>query len=175
MDNNELLAELELTKESWNFINEAKKKYHDVYYVQIYDNYFIYRLPSLLEFQELERQIPDVFELQEEVCRRYVLDPVIEDWSEDIPAGYVETLAKEIINYTGAWWDKETVANKLEEANQDISSLATLLPLTIKKAFPEYTFDEIRGWSFPRQLEFYQYAKWMINLDNDGFEISATE
>lgn len=162
---------IDMTPESWDVINKFKEEFYDVYYVQIYDQEFIYRLPSLEEFKKLETQYPNMLELQEAICRTYVLDPIIEDWDEDIPAGYVESLAKSIINDSGAWWDTDEVVSRLNNANQPLDSLLKIIPLTIKKAFPEYSFDELQKWNFPRQLEYYQYAKWIININTPEFEI----
>ncbi|MGM0165020.1 hypothetical protein [Enterococcus sp. DIV1059_2] len=168
---NSAQSDLSFNEESWMAIDEFKKRYYDVYFIQIYDQDFIYRIPSIEDFKKLETRFPDIYDLQEAVCREYVLDPVIEDWSENIPAGYVESLAKAIINDAGVWWDGETIKQKLENASTEISSLQILLPLTIKKAFPEYSFEELRSWSLSRQFEYYQYAKWLINVDNPTFTL----
>lgn len=170
-----VVRDLEQERQVRAYIDELKALYHDVFVVQVYDNEFIYRLPSLLEVQDLEQRFPDTLIFQEELCRLCVLDPVIEDWTDDIPAGYVDSLATHIMEASGAWWDKSRIIKEMEEASNRLASLNELIPLTIKKAFPEYPLIDIRQWSFPRQLEYFGYAKWLINIDQPEFSLEIKD
>ena len=154
-----------------SIINDWKRQYTDIYLISIGDSDFIYRLITNKEYLELRNRYENRFTLSEKICELCVLDPEDYNWKEDELAGHVETLSTEILNNSGVVWNKDEIKEAMKQEEEELSSLTTLIMLTIKKSFPEYTLEEIESWNFKKQLKLYSYAKWLINVGGTDFDL----
>lgn len=162
--------------ETQKIIDEWKREYEDIYLISIKDEDFIYRLIPSKEYRDLITQCDgDNFLLAEEICQRYILDPVPAEWVDTIPAGYIETLAQTILEESGLLWGKKEMKERLDELENNLTHLDTLIMLTIKKAFPEYSIEEVESWNLKKQMRIFTYAKWMIRASGIEFDINFEE
>lgn len=159
--------EYELSTEE--LIMEWKRAYGEIYYIEINDIGFYFKLMGFSEWNLLLSSTDDNFQIEEEICARCILDPTVEDWSNEIYAGFVETLAGKIHEHSMLGENSlESVKNRIE-INENLleTNFHEQRPLFIKKCFPEFSLEEILSWNIPKQLDYYSKAKWMLEMFDD--------
>ena len=145
---------------------EWKERYGYIYVTEINGNEFVYRLLGYQEYLLLEQQTEDTIQMDEKIAKLCVLDPIIEDWDEDIYAGYSSTLGQ-LIREDSLITPKEDGSTDMKaliaEKKEDISSRFLLqMPLIIKRCFQEYGIEEIERMNLNKQIELYAKALWML-------------
>lgn len=153
----------------YQLLMELKKKYFDIYQVEIGGVIFTYRSIGFSEYDAIRTTIPENEEREEAVCRAAVLDPVIdgEGWSEHMYGMIPQLLALRILQDSLLTQDMSAHVKRyrLEQELLMDGSVEHQLALLIKEVFPEYTFEEILSWSLRKMCRFEAYAKWtMKNL-----------
>lgn len=146
-------------------INSWVDKYKEVFFTTINDNEFIYRLLSNKEYLELKDKAETPGQLEELICQRCVLDPIVE-WDDEIFAGYPSSLALDILEQSLLVSDKDNPVDigELIQTNYEYvsTSLSEQIPLVIKKSFPEYTLEEIELMPMVRQIKLFNQSRWII-------------
>lgn len=144
-----------------------KKKHGDVYLTEINGNEFVYRLLTYKEYIRLEERNIDVIEMDEEIAKLCVLQPVIEDWKEEIYAGYSSSIGQ-LIREESLITPKEDGTSDLktmiaEESDKISNRFLLQIPLIIKRSFPEFSLAQIEQMNLKKQIELYSKSVWMLD------------
>ena len=173
MDVNDIL-------ESW------KSEYGNIFLTEINEHSFIFRLLTYAEHEAIVAVAEDQLDVDEMICELCVLDPVVEDWSDQTFAGYIDTLGRLIREeslLTPRELDteegQESEANDLisiinQKSNQLANTFMMQLPVIIVHTFSQYTFEDIESMSLLEQIDLYTKANWALkNLE--GVELAFDE
>lgn len=159
-------------------IAEWKREHGEIFVAQVDEYEFIYRLLGFKEYDSMERRAYDTVELDEMICRTCILDPYIEDWQDDIYAGYSSTLGELIREESlitpkadGSSDVKLIINNKLDELS---GKFLLQMPLVIKRSFPEYTLKELESMNLKEQTSLYAKSIWMLK-QFEGIEMQFSE
>lgn len=143
-----------------------KKEYGEVFASQLEDFEFYFRLLTYKEYILLNEQAHDAIDLDESICRLCVLSPIVDDWSDEIFAGYTSTLGRLIREESlissredGSGNIKELISNGLEEID---NQFLLQMPAIICHAFPHYSIQEVEELSLRQQVDLYIKAAWTI-------------
>lgn len=152
-------------------LKEWKDTYGDIFLANIDDNEFVYRLIGYQEYLALENRGLDTMALDEAICKLCILDPVIEDWEEDIYGGYSSSLGQ-LIREDSLITPREDGSSDLkaiiqQESHRVSTTFLMQMPLIIKRSFPEYTIESIQEMDLPQQIDLYTKSLWMLeNFEN---------
>lgn len=158
-----------------------KEEHGHIHYVEMKDIEFYFRLIKRDEYHLLKTIEQNEFKVDELIVRLCVVDPFIEDWSEDIYAGFTSTLAKIILEESliipkgnvAEGYIEQVVA---EEYNKVMSSFELQMPAIIAKGFPAYTLEEIESWPLTKQVQRYAQAIYILNnIDDYGINFIEDE
>lgn len=144
---------------------EWKEAYGYVYYTEVDEQEFIYRPVGMDEYLDLERMAEDFLHLDELLCVRCVLHPILEDWDSELNAGLPRSVATAIREDSGLGGNEEEIALlKIIEEEKDkvYNRFVFQMPLIIKHSFPEFTLKEIGKMSMREQGEYYARSLWML-------------
>lgn len=152
-------------------ILQWKEMYGEVFSTQVGEHDFYFRLLTYNEYSTIKEKAQDEVEADEMICSLCVIDPTIEDWSEQIFAGYTDTLARLIkeesliISKANGEGD---VRDMIEQGMEEIeSSFMMQLPVIIAKAFPQYRIEELEKFTLRKQIDLYVKAAWAIKQFDD--------
>lgn len=180
MNNEEFQLEMEKENEriqNLELLSEIKEEYEDVYSLMINEYEFIYTLIGAKDYLEIVKMYEDPFSVREVICKKCVISPIVEDWNNDIYAGFVETVAEEILNNSLV----ETVDIKglnmvyRREKHQTDNSLMFQIPLIINRAFNYKSIEEVERWNIPKQLRWLAKASWVLETYENKEEIKIEE
>lgn len=174
----EQLKQLEAEKlQNFEIISQLKEEYEDVYSIMIHDNEFIYRLISPKTYIEFHNITEDISLVKEMVCKECVISPIVEDWNNDIYAGFVETVADAIIDESLVEIDDINRLNMVYrvEKNKIDNILSFQLPLIINRAFNYKSIEEIEKWSIRKQMLWLARASWILENYEDKVEITIEQ
>lgn len=148
-----------------------KDIYGDIYLANIDDNEFVYRLIGYQEYLSLENRGLDTLALDEAICRLCILDPVIEDWEEEIYGGYSSSLGQ-LIREESLITPREDGSSDLkaliqQESHRVETTFLLQIPLIIKRSFPEYEIEAIQEMDLPQQIDLYTKSIWMLKTFED--------
>jgi len=143
-------------------IREWKEKYHAIYMTEVKGIVFIWRGLSLSEFRKANEWFDDDYERAEYVCKQCVLEPIIEDYSDEIYAGIPEVLTENILRESGFTSDTKKLDLMIQQYEAQMTTFDNQIACIIKEAFPEYTIEEIESWTMEKMLWHYARAKWML-------------
>lgn len=167
-----------MSQEAYAQLMEWKKEYFDVYQAELYDIVFTYRALSFSEFEQIKDTIPENEEREEAVCRLSILDPQIEDWSEEIYGVVPQLLARQILQSSCLTSDTANDV-KLYRAQQKTrvnNTIEEQVACLIKEAFPEFSLEEILNWSIKKMCWYEARARWIMeNLKGVVFEENELE
>ena len=155
-----------------------KDEYFDIYQVELYGIVFTYRSLGYAEFQKIRETIPENEEREEAVCRLTILDPVIEDWSEEIHGVVPQLLARQILTSSCLTADSggEVRLYRAEQKLQVKESIEEQVACLVKEAFPEFTLEEILSWPIKKMCWYEARARWIMqNLRGMEFEENELE
>lgn len=135
------------------------------------------------EYKTMQNLYEDPLIMDEKIAELCVLDPIVEDWSEDIYAGFANTIARLILEEsmiisrpgeTGSY-----VQNRINEEYIKVqNNFEKQMPAIIARAFPAYKVGEIESWPVKRQIELYAQATWVLNeieVNSYGIEFASDE
>jgi len=110
-----------------NLIIEFKRKYSDIYQVEIGGTKIIFRALTFLEFDELSiaEDYTSSVDSEEEIVKTALLYPEFDELGT-LGAGVVSSLAEEIIEES-CFFDVKKSAAKLEEQRESISDIRNLM------------------------------------------------
>lgn len=149
----------------YELLLELKKKYFDIYQAEVHGIIFTYRSLGFSEFDEIRNTIPEEAEREEMVCRMAVLDPEVEDWSNEIYGMIPQMLAHQILKSSLLTMETagEVKRYRLEQEMLINSSVEHQVALLIKEAFPEFKFEEILSWSIRKMCRYEAYAIYTLS------------
>lgn len=180
MENYEEYEEMEglMNESAYAQIMEWKREFFDIYQVELYDIVFTFRALSYAEYEQIKETVPENEEREEAVCRLTVLDPKIEDWSEEIYGVVPQLLARQIMKSSSLTADSSTEV-KLYRSEQKMKvkdSIEEQIACLIKEAFPEFRLEEILDWSIKKMCWYEARARWIMeNLRGMSFEENELE
>lgn len=167
-----------MSQEAYAQLMEWKQQYFDVYQAELYDIVFTYRALSFSEFEQIKETIPENEEREEAVCRLAILDPQIEDWSEEIYGVVPQLLARQILE-SSCLTQESANEVRLYRAQQKAKVNGTIeeqVACLIKEAFPEFSLEEILNWSIKKMCWYEARARWIMqNLKGVVFEENELE
>lgn len=158
-----------------------KDEYGYIQFVVMEDIEFYFRLITRDEYRLLKQVETNDFKVDEMIVKLCVLDPTIEDWTEDIYAGFSSTLARLILEESLIIPKGKQAAGYIEEVvtkeyNKVMNNFELQMPAIIAKAFPAYRLEEIESWSLTKQVKRYAQAIYILNnIDDYGINFIDEE
>lgn len=145
-----------------------KKKYGNVNFANIDGINFYFRDIKRTEYETLKNIYDDSLVIDEKIAEMCVLDPQVEDWSNDTYAGYPSTIARIILEESLETKKPNQPDNYLQglinmEYNKVANDFGKQMPAIIIRAFPAYKIEEIEMMSLKKQIELYAQAMWVLN------------
>ena len=152
----------------YNIIANWKKEHGHISYTTVDGIDFYFRLIKRNEYETLRKLYSDSLEIDEKIAQLCVLDPTVDDWQEDIYAGFANTLARVILEESTEVRRPNSPSNYVQhvvnmEYNKVASSFDKQMPAIILRAFPAYRLEEIENLPMRRQVEIYAQALWVLN------------
>lgn len=156
------MTEEQIQEEIKRQLEEWKEIYTAVFVTQIEDFEIVWRGLSRSEYKKVMEYYEDEFERAEYVCRICVLEPVIEDWSQEIYAGVPETLAQNILHESGFSEDSSKMDSLMLYHDQEMRRFDNQVSCIIKEAFQDISLEEIEDWPLEKTMWYYSRAKWTL-------------
>lgn len=165
-----LNLELESIKDK-NALYELKKEHGDLYVTNVSGIEFIFRLLTLKELELIQDTFNDTSEINEKICSETIINPIIEDWSDEIYAGFPDSLANSIIKASMLQESETNQLIQLLRQNQYKldNSFFLQIPLIINNTFPYIKVEEVETWALPKQMEWIAKASW-VGVNYKGLE-----
>lgn len=167
----------------YDIVSGWKHQYGDISVAKLNGIDFYFRMITRNEYKTLQTLFDDPLVIDEKVAQLCVLDPVVDDWGQDIYAGFANTIARLVLEEsliiskpgeTGSY-----VQNRINEEYRKVqNNFEKQMPAIIARAFPAYKIGEIEGWSVKRQIEVYAQATWVLNeieVHPYGIEFASDE
>ena len=130
---------------------------HKIIYVRFLHNEFVFRTLTKAEYKSIYRINDGKFEVQDAICNTCCLYPEEYDFSECGYAGLNEKVADLIENMSG-FTDIQVVLDDYYKA-KNIKTLEQQAMDLIKAFIPEYTYDEMKDWSWQKLMEMTVHAE----------------
>lgn len=143
-------------------LEEWRNQYTAVYLTEIEDVQIIWRGLSRAEFRKVVEAYEDEFERAEAVARLCVLDPQIEDWSNEIYAGVPEILARNILRESGFSEEDTKIQSLMTQYDGEMETFDNQVSCIIKEAFPDISLEAIEDWPLERTMWYLSRAKWTL-------------
>lgn len=158
----EELTEEEIQLEADRQLEAWRLEYRAVFMTEIEGVQIIWRGLSRGEFRKIVATYDDEFERAEHVTRLCVLDPQIEDWSNEIYAGVPEILAQNILRESGFSEDDTKIERLIAEYDAEMQSFDNQVSCIIKEAFSDISLEEIENWPLEKTMWYFSRAKWSL-------------
>lgn len=119
--------------------------------------------------------------MDEKVAELCVLDPILEDWSNESYAGFANTLARvileESLETSKPGFKGNYIQNVINEEYIKVqNSFEKQMPAIIIRAFPAYKVEELAKLPLKKQAELYAQATWVLNeIEVNPYGISFAE
>lgn len=156
-------------------VEEWYEQHGEIYFTEIEDAIFVYRGITQAEFKKAMKLYKDDHEREEYVCRMCVLEPVIDDYSLEMYAGYPTILCGQILEESGFTNDPTKIKTLEWEAKKEIQEHPQIqVQLIIKEAFQDISFEEIEGWPIEKVMSYYAKALWLLEHLR-GIKITSEE
>lgn len=169
------------TMNLYNIYKGWKEEHGEIRIVEIKEVEFYFRLIKREEYQLLKKVEANDFKIDEMVVELCVFEPIVEDWKEDIYAGFTSTLARLILEESliipkGGQAEGYIENVVTSEYNKVVNSFELQMPAIIAKAFPAYKLEEIDSWPLTKQVKRYAQAMFILNnIDNYGISFIDDE
>lgn len=161
-DYEEELTEEEMQRQADLQLEAWRKQYNTVYMTEIEDVQIIWRGLSRAEFRKVVDAYEDEFERAEYVARLCVLDPQIDDWSNEIYAGVPEILAQNILRESGFSPEDTKIERLMAEYDAEMRTFDNQVSCIIKEAFQDISLEEIENWPLEKTMWYLSRAKWSL-------------
>ena len=149
-------------------LDEYKKKWWNLYYVDMEDYEFLYRELSRGEYKYIIRQFTDengellTDEAEEYICKLCVLRPKDFDFNE-CPAGIPMELAKQILHESGLDDDLTKFTDYLTLYRKEMETFDNQISCIICEAFPYLQLEEVENWPLEKTLWYFSRAEYSLN------------
>lgn len=159
-------AIVELTGAPPEEVNELLDNY-DVFQVAFDDgSVFLCRGLTTTEYNQIIKKYAEA-DYDIAIVELCLLAPNIDLTSNDIPAGYTETIAMTILEQSGYGTNLEYATTLLQEERKSMESFYNQLPCFIHEAFQDMSMEEILNLPFSKLVWYYARAEWLLtNLRN---------
>lgn len=155
-------TEEEIEQEMNRQLEAWREEYTAVYVTEIEDIQIVWRGLSRSEYRKVMESYEDEHERAEYVCRICVLNPIIDDWSNDIYAGVPDVLTQNILRESGFSNDSTKIDELMEQYDAEMRSFDNQVSCIIKEAFQDIPLEEIENWQIEKTLWYYSRAKWTL-------------
>lgn len=143
-------------------IAEWKDQYQAIYMSEIEDVHFIWRGLTRAEYRKALELYEDDYDRAEYVCKVCVLEPLDVDYSDEIYAGFPETLAEQILVESGFTADDSKIKELTRKYDEEMNRFENQVSCVIAEVFSNFTIDEIDNWSMEKTLWYFARAKWTL-------------
>lgn len=145
-------------------IEKFKEENHDVYWVHIDKQIYIYKPVGRKDFKELcEMDDINQVDKEDELIKRTLLYPNPEVL-QDMPAGISSKLYGIIIK-NSYLENLEIRTNVLAHFREDMYDMQNQITCIINEAFPQFDIEEIENWGVERTAKYLSRAEWkLVNL-----------
>lgn len=151
-----------LSKEARLILEQWRDEYYSIYLSVVNDIEFVWRGLSRAEYRKAMEYYDDDFLRAEYVCRLCVLDPVVEDWEAEIPAGIPETITQHILVESGFAEGSTKIKDLQHIHDQEMTRFENQVSCIIKEAFNEFSLEEIDNWPLEKTMWHYSRALWVL-------------
>lgn len=151
-------VQLEMIKENNN--NE------DLLYLSILGQDYVFKMISPYEYRHVMMLADNQEDLEDMICQLCIVYP--EDFSIDNALASVPKLVfKEILRCSGIS-DMNYIMDKMLEKKSENNYFFIQCQNIVKAAFPEYSYDDIKQWTWNKLIEYAVRAEAVINMRNSG-------
>lgn len=151
-----LEQEFKLQLEKW------REEYHAIYVSEVNDIEFIWRGLSRAEYKKAMEWYPDDYDRAEFVCRLCILEPQVDDWSIEIPAGIPETITQHILTESGFSDGSNKIKQLRLQYDAEMDRFENQVSCIIREVYSEFTLDEIENWPIEKTMWYFSRAKWVL-------------
>lgn len=142
-------------------INELLDLY-DIFQVSFDDgSVFLCRGITSAEYNQLIKKYEES-ELDIAIMELCLLAPDIDFTSDDMLAGYTETVAMTILEESGYGVHLEHATALLEKERKDMESFVHQLPCIVHEAFQDMPMEQILNLPFSKLAWYYARAEWIL-------------
>ena len=161
----EILDEEALDEEQFvkRQFEQWKDKYGEVYVTDIEGMAFVWRTLTRNEFKKAQTYFDDDFDRTEFVCRMCVLDPIVDDYANQIYAGIPEVIAQNILDKSGFSSDSRMFDELMHKYDSEMQSMENQLSCVIKEVFQDISIEEIEDWTLDKTMWHFSRAKWILS------------
>lgn len=139
---------------------------HKILYVRFSDKEFVFRTLSRGEYKNILFLNSNEYDKQDAVCNAACIYPEEYDFAVCGYAGLPETVSEYIENLSG-FTDIDVILNDYRTA-KELNSLEIQAMDLIKAFIPEYTYEEMKEWSWQKLMEITARAEAIARLK--GFD-----
>lgn len=162
MDYKEYEADEQLEREFKLQLEQWREHYHAIYVSEINDIEFIWRGLSRAEYRKAMEWYDDDYERAEFVCRLCILEPQVDDWAVEIPAGIPETLTQHILEESGFSEGSTKIKQLGLQFDAEMTKFENQVSCIIREVYSEFTLDEIENWPIEKTMWYFSRAKWVL-------------
>lgn len=144
---------------------------HKIIYVRFLGKEFVFKTLTRKEYKFIKLSYENKLDVEEMVCNAACIYPKDTDFSEMNGAGIV-TKCAELIEYYSGFSDISTVINEYKKFKQ-VENMETQCMDVIKAFIPEYTYEEMKDWTWEHLMEITARAERVAKLR--GVEIGLKD
>lgn len=141
---------------------ELKKKYWNLYYLDINGEEFLFRELSRKEYKFVIRAFDDESDIEDYICKICVLEPEDYDF-EECAAGIPVTLANFILLESGFGKDTGKMTEYINRYRNEMTTFDNQISCIIKEAFPDIDIEEIEDWPMEKAMWYLARAEYIFN------------
>lgn len=142
-----------------------KEQHHNdkLIYIQFGRHDYIFRLLSPKEYTQCKLLTSNKEELNDAICQLTLIYPEDLSFAEN-PIGCIsDEIANQIVDKSLILKDLE-VLTRFEEEQDKLQKFIPECIMFIKAALPEYSFDEIEGWSYEKLMTMTAKAERILQI-----------
>lgn len=144
----------------------------DLYYIKILDDEFVIRAISPKEYATILDIAVTEYDQEDLLCQVAIVYPQGYNVLNG-PAGVPKTLAPFVkqLSLLGDEYKAHRAALGQRYIDNIFNNVEAQIPVIIKTAFPEFTFEQIEDWTTDKILKMFARAIWALQLR--GIDMSA--
>lgn len=150
----------------------------ELYYIKIQYDEFVIRTITPSEYYTIKELAKSKFDIDDLVTQTAIIYPSMYMVNEG-PAGIPEQLSNAILKFSMLSEDShEDIRNRYYYYMNVLNSEEGLdfqIPIVIKMAFPEFTFEQIERWSMDERLKNLARALFALNLKGIPIDFDIPE